>query len=133
MKNHLASLLLVLLPSFLVAQERATGIALERFTVVALGWWLNQKCKFLAWEDVRAFGLDIAVVNTALATTINNPNLVLTIQASGKAASESDTYASCPTQAKEIVSYSASASNQWAKEVRKAVLDTASRLPGAPK
>lgn len=133
MRKQLALIYLVALSSMAIAQERATGVALERYSVIAGGWWLNQKCKFLSGDEARSFSRDVAVVNTSLATTIDNPNLIMSIQASGRKASESEPYASCPTQAQEIVSYSASAANQWANEVRKVVVEAATRLPGAPK
>ena len=133
MRKHLVLLLLVALPAGATAQERVIGVALERYSVVARWWWLNQKCKFLSGEEAKASSRDAAVVNISLATTVDNPNLVLSIQASGKKVSESETYASCPKQAQELVSYSASAVNQWANEVRKTVLEAATRLPGAPK
>lgn len=133
MRKHLVLVLLFALPAGAIAQERVIGVALERYSVVAGGWWLNQKCKFLVGEEAKAFSRDVAVVNTSLATTVDNPNLVLSIQASGKKVAESETYASCPMQAHEIVSYSALAANQWANEVRKVVLEAATRLPGAPK
>jgi hypothetical protein len=133
MKKYHALILLVALPLGAIAQERVIGVALERYSVIAGGWWLNQKCKFLTGEEAKAFSRDVAVLNTSLATTVDNPNLVIFIQASGKKVSESETYASCPKQAQEIVSYSALAANQWANEVRKIVLEAATRLPGAPK
>lgn len=133
MRKHLASFLLVALPVAAIAQERVIGVALERYSVVAGGWWLNQKCKFLSGEEAKTFSRDVAVVNSSLASTVDNPNLVLSIQASGKKVSESETYASCPKHAQEIVSYASSAASQWANEVRKTVLEAATRLPGAPK
>ncbi len=133
MKMNHALLLLLALPATVIAQERVIGVALERYSVVAGGWWLNQKCKFLSGEEVKAFSRDVAVVNTSLATTIDNPNLVMSIQASGKQVSESEKYNSCPGVAQEIVTYSASAASQWSNEIRKTVLEAATRLPGAPK
>ena len=84
MKKQLLSIFLIALSATASAEERATGVALERYSVIAGGWWLNQKCKFLSGEDSRSFNRDVAVVNTSLATTVDNPNLVLSIQASGK-------------------------------------------------
>lgn len=133
MKKNLALLLLIALPATVIAQERVIGVALERFGVVAGGWWLNQKCKFLSGEEIKAFSRDVAVINTSLATSVDNPSLVLSIQASGKKASESEKYASCSSEAQEIVTYAASAANQWSSEIRKTVLEAATRLPGAPK
>lgn len=133
MKNSLALLLLVAFPATVVAQERVVGVALERYSVVAGGWWLNQKCKFVSGEELKAFSRDVAVVNTSLATTLDNPNLVMSIQASGKRVSESEKYASCSGDAQEIVTYAASAASQWSNEIRKTVLEAAARLPGAPK
>ena len=133
MRNYFALLLIVVFPAAAFAQERAIGVALERYGVVAGGWWLNKKCNFISGEEAKVFSRDVAVVNTSLTTTLDNPNLVLSIQASGKRVSESETYASCPKQAQEIVTYAASAASQWASEVRKAVFEAATRLPGAPK
>jgi hypothetical protein len=132
MKKSLALLVLIALPATVIAQERVVGVALERYSVVAGGWWLNQKCKFLSGEEAKTFSRDVAVVNTSLATTVDNPNVVLSIQTSGKKASESEKYASCPSVAQEIVTYAASAASQWSNEIRKTVLEAATRLPGAP-
>ena len=133
MKKSLTLLLLLALPATVFSQERVIGVALERYSVVAGGWWINQKCKFLSGEEVKAFSRDVAIVNTSLATTVDNPNLIMSIQASGKKASESEKYASCPSVAQEIVTYAASAASQWSNEIRKTVLEAATRLPGAPK
>ena len=133
MRKLLVFAILTLCPVAALPQERAIGVALERFGVVAGGWWLNQKCKFLQAEEAAAFGRDVSVVNTSLATSINNPNLVLSIQTSGKKVAESEKYASCPSEAQDIVRYAASAASQWSTEIRRTVLNAASRLPGAPK
>ena len=133
MKKILISILLFTLSSSVFAEERVIGVALERYSVIAGGWWLNQKCKLLSQDKTGQFTSDVAVINTSLATTINNPNLVMSIQASGKKTSESEPYASCAKVSDEIVNYSSSAASQWANEIRKTVLDAATRLPGAPK
>jgi len=133
MKKLFATVLLISLPVAALAQERAIGVALERFGVVAGGWWLNPKCKILSSEDVAAFNRDVAVINTSLATSIDNPNLVMSIQKASKKTAETEKYAACSTEAKEIVAYAASAAHQWSMEIRKAVLEAATKLPGAPK
>lgn len=133
MKKYLVSVLLMLIPVTALPQERVVGVALERFGVIAGGWWLNQKCKILSGEDATTFGRDVAVVNTSLATSINNTNLVMSIQASGRKVAESEKYASCASEAHEIVTYAPSAVRQWSNEIRKTVLEAATRLPGTPK
>ena len=133
MKKNLIFALLFTLSISAFAEERTVGVALERYSVIAGGWWLNQKCKLLSQDKANQFTNDVAVINTSLATTINNPNLVMSIQASGKKTSESEPYASCEKVSDEIVNYSSLAANQWATEIRKIVLEAATRLPRAPK
>jgi hypothetical protein len=133
MKKLLVSIFLLTLSASVFAEERAVGVALERFSVIAGGWWLNKNCKLLSEEKAAEFSRDVAVINTSLTTTLDNPSLIMSIQASGKKVSESEPFASCSNTANEVVSYSVLAANQWATEIRKTVLETATKLPGAPK
>jgi hypothetical protein len=133
MKKLLVSAVLAFVPMLAFPQDRSLGVALERFGVVSGGWWLNQRCKFLAAEEAAAFGRDLAVVNTSLTTSVANPNMVVSIQGSARMAAEAEKYASCSAEAQDIVKYSAAAAGQWSNEIRRIVLEAATRLPGAQK
>lgn len=133
MKKLVLSTVLLAMPLLVFPQDRSLGVALERYGVIAGAWFVNQKCRFLTETNAAEFSRDLAVVNTSLATTVANAGLVMSIQASGKKASETEPYSACSKPAEEVVNYAVAAVSQWSNEIRKTVLEAATRLPGAPK
>jgi hypothetical protein len=131
--KYMISIFLIFFSQSSFAQERTIGIALERYSVLAGAWALDQRCKILDEAEQAAFRLDFAVINVSLTTTLNNPNLIYGIQNSGKKAADSDRYKKCDSEVPGIVRYASAAARQWSGEIRKTVLEAATRLEGAPR
>lgn len=101
------------------AQEDLIGSALDNYGKVAGAWFLAQNCKFLDEESAKEFEQNVATINIALAIDLGNPRILFMIQNSAKQVSESNKYAKCDNNAKEIVDWGVMYSEAWSAEIKK--------------
>jgi len=94
------------------------GDALNEFGKVAGGWFLNQRCKFIVGSDLANYERDVGVINVALAKDLSNPELLVRVQLSAQKVANSEKFASCGDDVKQIVQLTSNHAKNWAAEIR---------------
>jgi hypothetical protein len=105
--------------------DPAMDEALRDYSVVAGGWYVNQRCWFVTGEARDKFTRDLEVINVALVRDLGRTERLREIQQAVRIGASSPPYDSCGAEAEELVNATSNHAGLWSDAIRRIVADMA--------